>query len=194
MEGLDDLVSLVSPPDSIRIVVDWDAVEADLGTRLPKDYKAVIDTYGPGTFDDFLSVFQPVTPFLTIELAYQSRRSAEILNYLQDQAHEFIPFALADLLAVACTDNGDTIYWVKEPSDEPDSWTITGNAARNTTWPCFSGGLAAFLYEVLSSRLRYPIFPDDFPGQQPRFTPQGRPDPRRVAGLREQGLYRDRDR
>jgi hypothetical protein len=44
---------------------------------------------------------------------------------------------------------------------------ITGNAARNTTWPCFSGGLAAFLYEVLSSRLRYPIFPDDFPGQQP---------------------------
>lgn len=56
-------------------------------------------------------------------------------------------------------DNGDTVYWVKDPSDEPDSWTITGNAARNTNWPCFSSGLAAFLYVILSGRLSLPIFP-----------------------------------
>jgi hypothetical protein len=171
--------------------VDWDPVEADLGTRLPRDYKAVIETYGPGAFGDFLSVFQPVTPFLTNELAYQSRRSAEVLNSLRN---ELIPFAPVELLAVARTDNGDTVYWVKEPCDEPDWWTIIGNAARNTTWPFFSGGLAAFLHEVLSGRLRYPIFPDSFPGQKPRFIPGGRPDPRRVAALRTQGLYRDRDR
>jgi hypothetical protein len=152
MEGLDDLVSLVSPPDNVRAQIDWEPIEADLGTRLPRDYKAVTEIYGPGTFDGFLSVFQPETPFLTIELAYQARRGTEILSHLRDQGRERIPFAPTELMAVARTDNDDTVYWVKHPSDEPDSWTITGNAARNATWPCVSGGLAAFLYGVLSGR------------------------------------------
>lgn len=58
--------------------------------------------------------------------------------------------------------NLDTLYRVTEPAGEPDAWTITGNGARNTQWPRFPAGLAAFLRAVLSGELRFSIFP---PGQ-----------------------------
>lgn len=169
---------LVPPPADAGREIDWDAVEAGLGTRLPRDYKALVEIYGPGFFDNFLTVFQPVTPFLTIELAYQAKRSAEIL-------------ARPELMPVAGTDNGDRLYWVREPAGEPDAWTITGNGARNTKWPRFPGGLTAFLHAVLSGEVRFEIFPDAFPSRAPVFTPQQPADPRRIAKLRAQGLYRD---
>jgi hypothetical protein len=191
MAGLDDLINLVRPPDHIPIQIDWGVVEAGLGTPLPADYKALIETYGPGTFDDFLTVFQPGTPFLTIELAFQARRSEQILNQLRDQGREIIPFPPGELLPAAGTDNGDTLYWIKRPTEESDAWTITGNEARNTIWPQFPGGLAAFLHAVLSRAIRFPIFPDDFPSPRPTFTSEEPPDPRQVAKLKAQGLYRD---
>jgi hypothetical protein len=185
-------MTLVRPPQHLQIDIDWNAVEADLGTSLPSDYKALIEIYGQGTFGNFVSVFQPVTPFLTVELAHQARRSQQILKHHQDHAREILPFAPGDLQAVAGTDNGDTLYWVKHPNAEPDSWTLTGNGARNTRWPRFPGGLVTFLYEVLSGTLHFPIFPAGFPNQRPVFTPGPPPDPRRIAALRAQGLYRDR--
>jgi hypothetical protein len=175
---VDDLVALVPPPQHTDREIDWYAVEAELGTRLPRDYKTLVELYGPGSFDNFLTVFQPVTPFLTVQLAYRARRSAEILGR-------------PELMPVAGTDNGDTLYWLKQPAGEPDAWTITGNGARNARWPQFPGGLVAFLSAVLSGELQFPIFPRGFPRQPPVFTPDGPADPRRIAKLRAQGLYRD---
>jgi hypothetical protein len=192
MGALDDLVSLIPPPQRARIDVDWETVEAGVGTVLPGDYKALVEIYGPGSFGDFLFVFQPVTPFLTVELAYQARRGEEILDHLRDVGQESIPFGRGELMAIAGTDNGDTLYWVRRPQDQPDAWTITGNEARNTTWPQFSGGLASFLHAVMSRALRFPIFPKDFPGPRPpTFRPSEPPDQRRISALRAQGLYRD---
>ncbi|MEU8889113.1 SMI1/KNR4 family protein [Streptomyces sp. NPDC048442] len=39
--------------------VDWAAVEARLGTRLPSDYKRLIETFGEGLFDGFLGIHGP---------------------------------------------------------------------------------------------------------------------------------------
>jgi hypothetical protein len=190
--ALDELVELVRPPSHARQEIDWTTVETSVGTRLPDDYKGIIENYGPGTFGKFLHVYQPITPFLTIELAHQSRRSEEILGDLRAQGTEVIPFAPGELMAMAGTDNGDTLYWIKRPLDEPASWAITGNEARNHVWPEFDGGIAAFLYAVMSRELRFPIFPADFPGRRtPAFTTYGPPDKRGIAGLRAQGLYRD---
>jgi hypothetical protein len=104
---------------------------------------------------------------------------------------EHIPFAEGELLPVAGTDNGDTLYWVIEDPNDPETWTITGNEARNTIWPRFPGGIADFLLAVFSRRTRFPIFPRDFPSRSPRFRSMGEPDPVRMARLRDQGLYRD---
>jgi hypothetical protein len=190
--ALNELVGLVAPPAGPRPQIDWPGVESVLSFRLPADYKSVIETYGSGQFDAFLTLYQPVTPFLTIELGYQAKRQSEILAHLRASGSEHIPFVEGELLPVAGTDNGDTVYWVREDPNDPESWTITGNEARNTAWPRFPGGIADFLVAVLSRRTRFPIFPEDFPSRRPQFEPETEPDPVRVARLRAQGLYRDR--
>lgn len=192
MTALDELIRLVPPPAHDQAEVDWDCVEAAIGLRLPVDYKGLVETYGAGQFDRFLTVHQPVTPFLNSELAYQARRQSELLAHLRDGGREHIPFAEGALLPVAGTDNGDTLYWVIEHPDDPDAWTITGNEARNTLWPRFPGGITDFLYAVLSRQIKFPIFPRDFPrSRNPRFKQRAEPDPKWLDRLRAQGLYRD---
>ncbi|WP_229068898.1 hypothetical protein [Actinoplanes sp. DH11] len=79
-----------------------------------------------------------------------------------------------------------------ERPGEPDTWTITATEARGMMWPRFPGGIIEFLYAILSRRTTFALFPKDFPGRRPpRFTPSGEPDPKWVAMLRAQGLYRD---
>jgi hypothetical protein len=189
--ALAKLVEMVRPPDKPAVHVDWPAAEDAIGLCLPADYKRLVEIYGEGEFDEFLTVYQPATPFLTMELAFQARRSAEILAGLRAGGPEHVPFAEGALRPVAGTDNGDTVYWVLH-SPDPASWTIVANEARGHRWPQFAGGITDFLYAVLSREVRIPIFPEGFPGSRsPKFTPSGPPDPRRVAKLRAQGLYRD---
>jgi hypothetical protein len=167
-------------------------VENGIGTRLPDDYKQIAERYGSGQFDGFIHVYEPVSAFLTVDLAFQLRQQEEILRYLRDAAREVLPYPPGRLQAVAGTDNGDTLYWVREPRDDPDAWTITGNAARNQEWPHFDGGLAEFLVAVLSREVSFEIFPDDFPGHRSlTFEPSPPAGDRMIAGLRAQGLYRD---
>ncbi|WP_225821472.1 hypothetical protein [Streptomyces naphthomycinicus] len=42
--------------------VDWPAVEAGLGTRLPGDYKEIVDVFGAGSFDEYFELAVPGGP------------------------------------------------------------------------------------------------------------------------------------
>lgn len=59
---IDDLIKVAPPP---QLPVDagepkqWDEVEHALGTVLPADYKALINTYGLGEFNDLFFLFTP---------------------------------------------------------------------------------------------------------------------------------------
>jgi hypothetical protein len=59
---VDDLIRIAPPPD---IPVDrglpsqWNDIELILGTPLPGDYKAFINAYGTGYFNDLFHVFNP---------------------------------------------------------------------------------------------------------------------------------------
>ncbi|WP_406003143.1 hypothetical protein [Streptomyces sp. NBC_00829] len=61
----DRLVQLVAPPSvPVDAHGEWAAVETVIGTRLPNDYKQLVETYGWGEFCDFLYLR---TPFGTSE-------------------------------------------------------------------------------------------------------------------------------
>lgn len=175
----DELLRLVPPPPAPSAHIDWDRVESDLGVALPEDYKWLAETYGPGRFDDFLSILHPGSPFHPTRLVEAAERAAEILDQLHESGLESIPYQTDELLAVGKTDNGDMIYWVTKPEGEPDSWTVVANGARNTKWPHFDGGIVAFLLAVLSGAVRLDVFPRDFPSARPTFTPSPRMDDRR---------------
>ena len=40
----------------------WETVEGTLGFRLPADFKAIVSTYGAGTFGEFIHLLNPFAP------------------------------------------------------------------------------------------------------------------------------------
>ncbi len=167
----DDLFRVVPPPPRPPAEpADWAALEARIRTALPSDYKWLVEHYGPGSFDAFLHVLQPAATHEAIRLEHSIERTNWTLGYLRDHGED-IPFANEELLPAAQSDNGDSIYWLRRPHDDPDRWTVVANEARGTRWVRFDGGLVAFLAAVLDGSFRVPIFPDDFPSEEPVFEP-----------------------
>jgi hypothetical protein len=167
--GKDELLAIAPPVDDGQSVpVGWETFETSLGFILPADYKWLIDTYGPGKFGNFLYVLQPYSESKYVRLDYCLARGREILRELgHNEEH---PYPVDELLPVAATDNGDTIYWVTRPLDAPNLWTITGNEARDVHWPTFDGGIVDFLVAVLTGRRYFEIFPRSFPSNGPEFS------------------------
>lgn len=169
MSMSDELMRLAPPPaEAPAASVDWERLESSLGVVLPGDYKWLVEVYGPGKFGNFLYVLQPSSPFVPIRLVESARRSVEILEQLAENG-EALPYTPRELMPVAKTDNGDTVYWVMRPESDADSWGIVGNAARNVVWPEFDGGIVEFLVAVLSGVRYFEIFPRSFPGETHLF-------------------------
>lgn len=163
-----DLLRIAPPPQRSPRPPVWVEVEAQIGSPLPQDYKWLVDTYGPGSFDGFIHVFQPSVPALPIQLEHQHERSTSTLETLRDRG-ERIPYPTARLRPFARTDNGDTCYWLCLPEKQPDAWQVVVNEPRGTRWWHFDGGAVAFLVAVLSGEHLVEMFPDDFPDSEPTF-------------------------
>ncbi|MGR8009516.1 hypothetical protein [Streptomyces hypolithicus] len=56
VERLMGITGWTPPPR--RPDVDWGQIEADLSTRLPSDYKRMVETFGDGAFDGWLDLNQ----------------------------------------------------------------------------------------------------------------------------------------
>ncbi|WP_430782635.1 hypothetical protein [Actinoplanes sp. G11-F43] len=67
-KALARLGSLVPPPAHKPARPDWAGIETRLGLQLPRDYRALVETYGAGRFDDYLVVYTPNGPRDTIDL------------------------------------------------------------------------------------------------------------------------------
>lgn len=168
MTALDDLCSLVSPPSSSdEAAIDWPSTEQHLGHALPSDYKAIVERFGEGMFDDFLWVLQPSTNEY-VDLIQQQAACLRALQVLVEGG-ESIPYSVdpdrAELMPFALTDNGDVCYWVTSSSSDVDDWTIAVNEARAPEWDAFPMTTSKFLHGVLVGSIRPSAFPDDFPSE-----------------------------
>jgi len=168
------LTRAIEPPARERVRTDGAEVESTLGFELPEDYKELVDLYGPGSFDDFLGVFRPHHPVPHLDLLLSVRETAALLA-AYEASGEALPAPAGRLLAVALTDNGDTLYWVRDPLESPDQWGIAVNAARDfDDWFLFDGCLSHFLAAVLGRELVVPQLAEDFPypDKTPVFSPE----------------------
>lgn len=105
---------------------DWARVEADLGVRLPTDYRSVVDTFGPGDF-------------LGIKLAVPAARTPEFdLRRLVEAAPEIVrtggpaiePYfpEPGGLVPWGFTDAGHVFFWAPI-SDDPNKWPVVMGTA-----------------------------------------------------------------
>jgi hypothetical protein len=75
--------------------VDWVEVESRLGTALPSDYKRMVETFGEGAFDGYLTLYQEPWP-----------------GFSQD-----------GLLLWAGTEHKNSYCW-RANGDDPDRWPV----------------------------------------------------------------------
>ncbi|URN15916.1 MULTISPECIES: Lsr2 family DNA-binding protein [Streptomyces] len=159
-----DLASLIRicPPPNPPMGIRWDRVEAALGMSLPQDYKELADRYGPGDFCDYLGVFHPhgATEFSHLTGPVPGRVRA-YLRKDYDQGTHPVPCDPDLLFVIGSTDNGEYIFWITEPKNDPDAWRVAVNEARGPRWYLHDGTLTDFLVGVLSGRVRVPQFPSD---------------------------------
>ncbi|WP_154663724.1 SMI1/KNR4 family protein [Saccharomonospora iraqiensis] len=170
IEYVERLKSLVPPPDGRSGRIDWQEIETRIG-NLPGDYKRLVEDYGEGSFDDFITVLHP-SGNEHIDLATVNSEVIWSLRSLEE-ADEAIPYGIADgqagITPWAVSDNGDLCFWVRDPVDVPASWKVVVKEGRSPIWEYFDGSATEFLYSVLSGLHRSSIFPQDFPSSGVRF-------------------------
>lgn len=128
MGSVDDLASLVPPPDTpVAGDGDWLAVEASLGVPIPGDFKDLLRRYGLGQFDD-IALLTPFAPSGK-EFADLVGRAHSLLPTFAQHREEWpddFPYPLypepGGLLEWATTGNGDSLCWLV--SDDPDLWPV----------------------------------------------------------------------
>lgn len=164
------LVAVCPPPDRPRGQVDWGQVENDLGTRLPSDYREIVEVYGSGTFNDFLYLFIPNAPYGAIELTKQPDRWRRSLGVLRDAGME-VPYPIEGdeaLVSIGLTDDGDVLY-LHPVGEDPDRWPLVVHPRHDDEWYEHPAGLADFLARLLSGTVRPAGLPNDFGDETPQF-------------------------
>ncbi|GGS81514.1 SMI1/KNR4 family protein [Streptomyces badius] len=172
MTDLSALIRRCPPPASPPPPADWPSVEEALGRALPADYKNLIDTYGSGSFSDFLRLYQPHAPTEWVDIT--GPMPTVIRSQLEeDQAQQKnpVPYAPQHLFAIGVTDNGEYLFWITDPEDSPEQWTIAVNEARGPRWFTYDGTLTQFLAALLAKTINVPMFPDDLQTLDPFFQP-----------------------
>ncbi|MEU4064107.1 SMI1/KNR4 family protein [Streptomyces wedmorensis] len=132
----DRLVELVVPPaEPVDAHGDWTTAETAIGTRLPGDYKRLVETYGWGEFCDFLYLR---TPFGTSEYNGIEWQSARLTGPSERDCDRY-PYPLqpapGGLLVWGTTMDADRLCWLT--SGPPDDWPVVvwGNEGRYETHP-----------------------------------------------------------
>ncbi|KND37470.1 hypothetical protein IQ60_02995 [Streptomyces europaeiscabiei] len=117
VERLIALTGWTLPPQ--RPDIDWATTEARMGTRLPRDYKRMVETFGEGAFDAYLHLNQ----------------------------EPWADFQKDGLLVWAGTEHENLYCWQTDDND-PDRWPVTIQTldGENVT---FDGSTAEFVCRIL---------------------------------------------
>ncbi len=171
-EKINRLTSIVAPPGS-PVRKDWDSHQQEIGFSLPEDYKELIETYGGSHWDDYLYVLEPECSNAHYDMIKWEREQSEILE--EDWECEEKPVQLqpegSRLVPWGTTDNGEVLFWLVLPGEDPDNWTVMIREARGEGWEHFELGCADFLAAALTGEVRSEILSSRFPLEEHRAEP-----------------------
>jgi hypothetical protein len=125
-----ELLRQIVPPPANPVATGspdrWEQVEAELGTRLPDDYKQLIHTYGFGEFSGFFVVYDPFVAGERGNLLFERHDTLQVYNDMRETALEPMehpPYPEpGGVLPMGQTTNGDHLFWITR--GEPDEWPV----------------------------------------------------------------------
>ena len=170
LEVLARLMPAPAPPRDAGHPSGWPDVERHVGLRLPSDYKAFIATYGSGTIGDFVNISNPFSDSPWIRLADAAEQQLE--GYREIRTWQHVPFPIhpepGGIFPWGSTSNGDVLFWVTDPSGDPDRWAIAISEVRGDGWFRHAGPLVRFLHEWMTGATVVPFLSDTL---DPTFKP-----------------------
>jgi hypothetical protein len=120
------LVELLGVGDA-GSVVDWPAVEAELGVGLPADYRAFVERFGAGSVNQELYIDTPLAPSAHFDLIAAHAQWAEGLRQLHQEFPEYEPYPPypppGGLLLWGKTNTRVSLSWRTDGPD-PDAWPV----------------------------------------------------------------------
>jgi len=170
MDRLLDFIAPPSNPKETGTPKSWEKIEARLGLQLPSDYKAFIDHYGTGSFDDFIIVYNPfagneyLNLFYALDTLHQADQQTQLMgDPVWTAVHPFALYpATAGLLPWGCTTNlGDTFFW--QIKGAPETWETIFYSLRGGEYEVWKYPLTELLYRLFTRQIESVLLPDDFP-------------------------------
>jgi hypothetical protein len=141
-----ELVPPPRPPEP----VDWSAVHDRLGTALPGDYRAYIDTYGLGCVNELYWVLHPLGSPDRLNLIDQwAMREPGPLRTPPPYPLGLVP---GGLVPCAVDEDAGVLYW-HISSPDPEQWTVVYRDEDGDAWRPHDLGLVPFLHAVFTGGL-----------------------------------------
>ena len=147
---IDALIRIMPPDHGADEEVDWDAVEVQLSTRLPADYRAFMATYGGGGIGD-LGILVPLAvdypqwnPGTIVDTTPELRELWE-----QDGGIPGTGLGADAVLAWGAGCNANLLGWLMTSSD-PDQWPVVVWRRHGDPYRAlFECGMAEFLRRLM---------------------------------------------
>jgi len=155
--------------------VDWADVRRRLGTNLPADYRAFIDTYGPGTFGDVVIAAPGATGDADL-LTLLASKAAQVSTVARDEWDGPVFPEQGGVISWGESAGGYTFAWAPTNPD-PDKWGIVVIKPDLVSFKyrprlSFSAALREHKLQAEDPRTRLAIIPPRDPSAGPvRFTP-----------------------
>lgn len=172
--AFEKLRELVPPPaEPYEAQGDWDAVEAQVGSPLPEDYKAFVSAYGTGVVSKLFYTYNPFAKNRNLNLLAYGERIVDAYRTMVRHEHPLeIPYPVypepGGLLPWGRTENTFDLFWVAR--GEPDQWFVFCCNARDDEWFAFEGESAcSFMEGLISKRIRSAAFRRRWFSRKPGF-------------------------
>lgn len=114
------------PPNPKFALGSWEELFAELDTKLPADYVALIDAYGSIAFSEWLGVGDPRRDKWGATMVTDARETGDLYRSFRSQSPEEYPFAAwpepGGFLPWGGSIDGDYLGWLTE--GDPELWPV----------------------------------------------------------------------
>lgn len=155
----------------------WTTIEAEIGTRLPEDFKEYTRLYGAGQWGNFFGIMNPFSAGNSAKYwkDWMRKRFEGYEEFQKKWPDDTAPFPVfpkpEGLLAFGYNDNGGTLCW--QTKGDPDSWRIVClDGKLSERYDVFDMTLTGFLESLVRRKIRPKTFAPGFSlVRQPAFRP-----------------------
>ncbi|MFI9340798.1 SMI1/KNR4 family protein [Streptomyces sp. NPDC052773] len=153
MSALGELAAMMPSPQDGGPSVPWEELEASWGAPFPSDYRAFMETYGPGAIEDYLEILQPAT--------WDAQRTGSGMSPGTKNARKgwdleptkaFSVVSPPVLIAWGVDASADVLCW-DASGPVPDEWPVLVWKRGAHEWRRYECGMVEFLRRTLQGEL-----------------------------------------